>query len=68
MEKEIEDKLCDCMTEANDRFMEVIALLEVMGRTKEDDSVGCSLIYLTQDLVKKVFNRICYCKKILDFI
>lgn len=66
MQNEIEKELCKCMTEANVKFLEVIALLEILSDVKEVDNIGNILMGLTQKIVKKNFNKICYCKKILN--
>lgn len=68
MNEEISNKLDNLITSANTDFLDMIAILEVLGSITEFDTPSCSTIYLAQRLVRKVFNQMNRCKRLLGLI
>lgn len=66
MDEEIYRNLRELMTSANHDLMEMVAVLEALIRIMEGENPDETALYLTQKLVKKVFNYNSMCKTILN--
>ncbi len=68
MEKEYRKELYELTSCANDNFLELIAILEILNDIEQFDNINCSVISLTQSLTKKAFKQMNDCKKLLNLI
>ena len=68
MEKKYRKELYELTSCANDNFLELIAILEILGGIEQFDNINCSVISLKQSLTKKSFKQMNDCKKILNLI